>query len=283
MSGLELDADTEVAAAVVPVPGPVAPLPPPPKKVREASPNASSKRKSTSSSDAGSASKRRRGNTTDDLKECTDCKKTLKPSDFPEGHSDCSDCFNISRCLKRVAQKQGVTKDLAIMKTKDPKQYCALTKGYIKWKTQEDKLTNKTSFSIKSFMEEYKSKEGRRVEQQCEWMWEGQYLEFAKSAAGGFLSVTEAQSKWNEMVGDEENYARDENGPRGYLQIEVPTRRLSMKYTEMSNEKTVQLTQRLARNLSDSVLEQKLRQASSFPWTLRFLLSLLQAVCCSLF
>ena len=54
-------------------------------------------------------------------------------------------------------------------------------------------------------------------------MWEGEYMEFAKTAKAGYLSKQESEHNWSTWLADMA-VVRDNDGPRGYLRLWVKTK-----------------------------------------------------------
>ena len=53
-----------------------------------------------------------------------------------------------------------------------------------------------------------------RKEGVWEMMWEAEFLEFAKSAKGGFLTDSEARTMWQRFL-DDPDVDQDDDGPMG--------------------------------------------------------------------
>eukprot|EP00969_Alexandrium_andersonii_P135310 5985280-Alexandrium_andersonii.AAC.1 len=49
-------------------------------------------------------------------------------------------------------------------------------------------------------------------------MWEGAWLDWARSAKGGYLAQAEAQGQWKAWT-DDPHHIRDNDGPRGAPQL----------------------------------------------------------------
>ena len=67
-------------------------------------------------------------------------------------------------------------------------------------------------------------------------MWEGQWLEAARTAAHGFLTQEEAQTEWKEWEADD-TIKKDDLGPRGHRGIAVPTRTKLAEYEDVGRQR----------------------------------------------
>ena len=70
------------------------------------------------------------------------------------------------------------------------------------------------------------------MEAQYQMMWEGEWMEFAKSAEAGYLSRAEAEQRWEDMK-TADNVARDHRGPRGFLRCGIKVRDLLTQSEEV--------------------------------------------------
>ena len=94
------------------------------------------------------------------------------------------------------------------------------------------------------FMQEWRSTEGSRKEKVFEMMWEGEFLEFAKSAKGVFLTDAEARSMWERMLHDDD-LGKDNDGPRGFRRVAVKVRDSSTQYEEISRSQVARREEKL--------------------------------------
>lgn len=195
----------------------------------------------------------------DDWKKCKDCAKWKDAkTDFNADQSRCKDCFNHDRSLTRMAERQGCKGTLAQMQRDDPKQHAAMLKAFIKERESSKKAGDKIKFSIKTFRVAYQSRDGVRGEELGEMMWEGEYMEFAKTAKAGFLSSQEAIANWQKWKEDE-SVARDNNGPRGYLRLYVKTGDRVVKFQEVGEQKELTQEEKLGKKPSEATLDNRMK------------------------
>ena len=87
-------------------------------------------------------------------------------------------------------------------------------------------------------------------------MWEGEYLEWSKTAKAGYLSETEAKATWASFKKDQ-TVAKDSFGPRGWLRCSIKVKDVTQAFTEASRDDTVRSESKLSKNLTDEQLQQK--------------------------
>lgn len=135
-------------------------------------------------------------NTMMGYKKCGACKKWKEPDGFAQSMSKCRTCFNNYRSLQRMAERQNYRSELDRLATEDSKTHDAVVKAFVREREKCQKDGSKLKFSMKTFYLEYRSRTGVRMEGEGEMMWEGEYMEWSKSAKAGFLSKAEAESNW---------------------------------------------------------------------------------------
>lgn len=155
----------------------------------------------------------------DDKKRCDQCKKNKLCADFYARQSICKSCHLASKTILRLAKAEGKSEWLDAQKRDNPKEYLKLMRHY---SALEATVGAKKKFSLATFIEKTVATSGLRSVAQGEMMWEGQYHEWAKTAAAGFLTRSEADCNWQKWT-DDPLVLRDELGPRGCLRCYVKT------------------------------------------------------------
>ena len=207
---------------------------------------------------------RRKGNGSkpspeDDWKKCKYCAKWKEAkTGFNSDQLKCKECFNHDRPLSRMADRQGCRETLAQMQREDPKQHTALLKAFVKERESAKKAGDKIKFSIKTFRVAYQSRDGVRGEEVGDMMWEGEYLEFAKTTKAGFLSSEEASANWQKWKEDG-SVSRDNNGPRGYLRLYVKTGDKVIKFQEVGEQKELVQEEKLGKKPSEATLDNRMK------------------------
>ena len=64
-------------------------------------------------------------------------------------------------------------------------------------------------------------------------MWEQEYYDFTKTARGGFLTKEQKESNWTRWLHDD-SVLKDNDGPNGFLRIEVKTGDKVVRYGDKS-------------------------------------------------
>ena len=172
-------------------------------------------------------------------KKCVDCEQFLEASCFHADQCKCKTCFNNRRCYGRLCTNQKATDMVKDIELKDPKQAKCMFKSFSKHKAREDKEAAGVKFSIYAFMQEWSSSEGRRKAAEYEMMWEGEWMEFSRTAKAGYLTKEEAEKKWLELKQSEE-VARDESGPRGFLRLAIKVKDVLTQFEEVKRSQVAQ-------------------------------------------
>ena len=121
------------------------------------------------------------------------------------------------------------------------------------------KENRKINYNAKTVVERFKAESGTEIMAGAKMMWEGAYMEWAKTADAGFLSPTEAAANWKEWD-ENPKHPRDWDGPRGYKQLAIPgyDKRI-VDFNKSTHSKELQLEQRLGKAVDAARLE-KIRQ-----------------------
>eukprot|EP00971_Amphidinium_carterae_P209158 4149286-Amphidinium_carterae.1 len=156
-------------------------------------------------------------------RKCTMCLDYLDKGMFQSGQSKCKTCFNVHRGLVRLAATQGVAEELEELKKENEKAFAAVCRSYQKERDRSKRQCGKIKFAVQTYMVEMRSSHGLWAAEEGEMMWEGEWLEHAKSAKMGFRSRSESEQMWQEFVEDP-SVPRDNKGPRGVMRLWVKTR-----------------------------------------------------------
>ena len=194
----------------------------------------------------------------DEWKKCTDCKRfKLAATDFNQDQSKCKPCNNNRRGFGRLCGSQQASDTVAKLQDSDPKQHAALYKAYCKDHEMKDKEAGKQKFSIMGFMQEWKSSEGVRKEGVWEMMWEAEFLEWAKSAKGGFITGSEARAQWQQFLDDPE-LDKDDDGPRGYKRCAIKVKDIIKQYEDVGRSQIASREGKLGKNATEEDFAKKL-------------------------
>ena len=223
--GLQSDLDAELSAGNTDVVEP-APNTPPPRKKRGKGERKSGKKGPNPNKTA--------------TKRCRDCGKVKASSEFYEDQSRCKPCSGGARAMMRVAEVQGCKEAVASFKAKNPAGFEAMQRSFNKQWSDTAKSGSKINFSCLSFIREWEKREGFKDSELGEFMWEGEFMEFAQTAKMGFLSKPEREKLWQDML-EESWRPRDKLGPRGYLRLWVKTKDQGERYSDISASKKLQL------------------------------------------
>ena len=200
----------------------------------------------------------KKGNPEQGWKKCKTCGTFKEDGSFNANQAKCKDCFNDLRALQRTAERQGSRQELEQMEASEPKMHTALVKAFVKERQKAKKTGQKLKFTIASFRITYRSSSGLRAEAESEYMWEGEYKEFAtKTAKGGYLSSQEAQESWDRMLADA-TVARDTKGPRNFVRLLIKVRDKVVNYDDVFKEKALSKEEKINKNASQAVFDARM-------------------------
>ena len=117
------------------------------------------------------------------------------------------DCNLHIRSFWNVAKTQKVLKEMRDLEKDELNTVKDVVKEFTRERAKAANAAGKGRFNISAYRKSLVAKSGDRNEKQREMMWEGQYLEIAKTAAFGFLTKEEAETQWRQN-------ARGSNGPK---------------------------------------------------------------------
>eukprot|EP00971_Amphidinium_carterae_P331370 6464881-Amphidinium_carterae.2 len=187
-------------------------------------------------------------------KKCVACLEYLEKSSFQNSQGKCKSCFNVHRGLVRLATTQGVSEDLEELKKENEKAFHAVLRAYQKERDRSRRQSSKIKFAVQTYMTEMRSSHGVYAAAEGEMMWEGEYLEYAKSAKMGFRSRSEAEGLWSSYVEDP-SVPRDQKGPRGVMRLWIKTRDVINRYASTSEDRVLQKAERLGKNPKEATLQ----------------------------
>ena len=111
-------------------------------------------------------------------------------------------------------------------------------KAFIKDREQRLNASAHIKWSISEYIEELRSSRGCRLEHVGEFMWEGEYKEWAQTAKAGKLTLQERNANWKKW----ENgltVPRDNDGPHKNLRLWVRTADRMTQFEEISKNKSL--------------------------------------------
>ena len=146
--------------------------------------------------------------------------------------------------------------ELKDFETTDSKGHSNLIKSFAKERERVRRIGSRVKFQIKTFIMEWKSRRGVRKEDLGEMMWEGEFFEYGKSAAGGFKTREELEKEWQRMLADA-RHPRDTDGPRGYTRCWVRTKTTIAKFAEVSLDKGFRQEEKMSKNASADAINQR--------------------------
>ena len=185
-------------------------------------------------------------------------KKTLPLSMLFKDMNKCKVCYSKKRSFDTKTKTELSDEKLNDLRTNAPEKLEEAEKAHAAAWDSSMKLGNKLNFSVKTFIHSLEAKSGVRYLADCPMLWHGPYVEWAKSAAGGFLTDEECEGKSNP------SHPRDNDGPRGYLQLAIPkhTKTIS-NFNELSQTKKLELTAKLNKKMTDAELAKKANEVGT--------------------
>ena len=152
---------------------------------------------------------------------------------------------------------EGQKKALEEFQNDDVKGHTKLVAAFVKQRERQAKLGKKVSFNIKTFILEWRSRDGLRKEDIGEMMWHGEFLDWGMSPRGGSRTRTELEKEWDAMMQDV-NRERDYDGPKGFLHMYVCTKTRVVRFHEVSQDRALSMGERLSRKATDQQMEQRM-------------------------
>ncbi|CAJ1401414.1 unnamed protein product [Effrenium voratum] len=173
-------------------------------------------------------------------KKCATCKKKKPVSDFHQQQGTCKPCWNAIRGLKRFAKAQGQEVRL---KALSETEHTDLVKAYSKEHERATKERSRVKFSIAAYKEATVEQDGVRFKARRRLMTEKVFIEHAQTTEGGDLTKSQAEQKWQEMLGDPKTLKVGE-GKAVKCAVVVCTD--IVDYSDMANRREVERQQRLS-------------------------------------
>ncbi|CAJ1393983.1 unnamed protein product, partial [Effrenium voratum] len=178
-------------------------------------------------------------------KKCATCKKKKPVSDFHQQQGTCKPCWNAIRGLKRFAKAQGQE---VWLKALSETEHTDLVKAYSKEHERATKERSRVKFSIAAYKEATVEQDGVRFEARRRLMTEKVFIEHAQTTEGGDLTKSQAEQKWQEMLGDPKTLKVGE-GKAVKCALVVCTD--IVDYSDMANRREVERQQRLSAKMTD--------------------------------
>ena len=228
------------------------PAPSTPKKSRRSKrpPPASTEKQAAPSKRAKTAT------TSATTRKCSDCRKTKEVEEFNDDQARCKSCFNDDRALWRVAQTQKCKDQLKKLRTEDPAAFNEIFRKFIQARVNARKTGSRINFTLISFVLEWEQRKATKESEQGEFMWEGEWLEFAATAKCGYMTKEEARLEWKKML-QEEWRPSDENGPKGFTRLWVKTKDVVENSNETSFSKKLSKTETLRKPTAQQMEQRK--------------------------
>jgi hypothetical protein len=157
-------------------------------------------------------------------KPCRDCKRMKNvPAEMSAKMSCCKECRGNEESCCRMAIRQGKGEWLEKVKAEEPQTYRKLLGTYKKCCPPDANNYNRRqgTFPLMQFISTLEVSGGKKAEKVFKMMWEREYYEEAAKTPMGNLTIEEAKRQWALWEADPK-HPRDNNGPRNYLQLEVP-------------------------------------------------------------
>ena len=191
------------------------------------------------------------------------CKTSLPMSMFFKDMNKCKVCYSKKRSFDTKTKTELSDEKLNDLRTNAPEKLEEAEKAHAAAWDSSMKLGNKLNFSVKTFIHSLEAKSGVRYLADCPMLWHGAYVEWAKSAAGGFLTDEECEGNWESWKSNP-SHPRDNDGPRGYLQLAIPrhTKTIS-NFNELSQTKKLELTSKLSKKMTDAELAKKANEVGT--------------------
>lgn len=186
---------------------------------------------------------------------CTQCRQLKPPSMFSQSKGKCSPCDNKFRNVRAFAQRSGLAQWFDSL---PPEKQNHVVKAYSKEVDVAKKEGRRTKFSLKTYKEEFSAATGYRYEGRRRFMWYGAYVEYAKSASGGFLTEDEIKANWSRWEADPTT-PRNQHGPRGSCQLAVPIENDIVDYNDVSRKRTLGQEQKLSKDTSDENMAKRFK------------------------
>lgn len=181
-------------------------------------------------------------------KKCRRCKKQRSCTEFRKNQADCKNCQNAERSLQRLAERQNLTDWLAKLKTE--KGGVEYNKLVVHYSRQEGSTVKRKGFCLHHYQETIIATSGTRTDNKKKMMWEGEYIEWACGAKGGYLTKQEAAANWQAFL-DDPGKKKDDKGPRGFRRVEVSKGDYTHDYEDMSLQKAYIKSEKGKKSMTD--------------------------------
>jgi hypothetical protein len=167
------------------------------------------------------------------------CDQFLLVTCFNDKQNLCKFCNNDKRAFDRLvalSPEREAIRELEITRPVDLKK---MFKAFIKEREQRENVRAHIKWSVTQYLLEYRASTGTRIEHVGEFMWEGEYMDWAKKAKAGFLSEKERKANWRLWEKDL-IVPRDNDGPNNNLRLWVRVADRMTRLEEISKNKSLQ-------------------------------------------
>ena len=171
----------------------------------------------------------------DDGKKCNFCRRWRSFDDYHKNSATCKECRSkIEACQRRFAKAKKLPM-LEEMRKNNPKEFERVVRAFDKACPKDTANHNRRgdTINVLNLTSEVSAKSGQRYEAKTKMMWEREYYEEAAKTAMGNLTSEEAARQWN-VWKNNPDWPRDNEGPRGFLRLEVPIGDFGQKYSDLA-------------------------------------------------
>ena len=138
----------------------------------------------------------------------------------------------------------------------DVKHQGQVVKAYHKESCLAKKEARRIRFNIKEFVEQFSASTGRRYEGQKIMMWFGQYQDWARTAAGGYLTDPEIDANWQTWSVSLKRFS-DKKGPRGAKRLPVKVQDVLIDYDDLSHTRGLKQSGKVGKNVTQEQLQDR--------------------------
>lgn len=187
------------------------------------------------------------------------CRKLLAIAEFHAKEARCKKCrARETAALRRFPQ-------LAETRRTDPKVYIKFVKAFDRMSPPDSTNCNRRSLDHLvnlSLSTTASASTGQRYMGKTKMMWEREFYEEAAKTAMGNMTQEEAARQWAEWLGNPE-WPRDNEGPRGFLRLEVPIGDYGARYTEFASGRVVSIQDKQKKRGNQGDLDGMLNQLTA--------------------
>ena len=186
-------------------------------------------------------------------KKCNRCNVLKEPAAFQKGQAMCGECYNHVRNCRAFARRNGEGDWFDHLEVKHQGQ---VVKAYSKEAAMAKKEARRVKFNLKEFIEQFSASTGRRYEGHRVMMWFGAYQEWARSAAGGFLTDPEIDANWQAWTSSLKRFA-DKKGPRGAMRLPVKVQDVLIDYDDLAQTRALKQSGKVGKGVTDEQIQDR--------------------------